>query len=154
MGEVGAVTGVVGKLGAPGSFHIVDLSLAAGDLFGGQVGAAGYRFVVVEFGVGGPEIAVAGGLHSEAKVDIVKSNRQILFVEAAHLLVDAVAHQQAGSGDCRIVLDGEQAVAVARCRAGKMLVGMAGNAPETEDDPGVLDGVIRVVKLGTDTADL
>ena len=51
--------------------------------------ASAHGFMVVEFGVGSPKIAVARFADLEAEVHIIEGNGEVFFIQAAYFLKDA-----------------------------------------------------------------
>ena len=66
--------------------------------------AAG-RFVVTQFGMGGPKDAEAGLSEAEAEIDIVECDREILFIESPKLEVEILFHQHASRRHRGKILD-------------------------------------------------
>ena len=104
-GEVFVVVGIPQEFVSPFFLHVVDFGLEAFNFFRGVLMAAAYGFVVEEFGVGGPQVSVAGLAHLEAEVHIVEGDGEVFLIQAAHFLEDAFAQDKAGGGDGREVLD-------------------------------------------------
>src|SRR5262249_28046199 len=84
--QIRAQVGVVREPCAPAALHVVDLALEAGLLVGRVLAPAAERLVVIELGVRGVEVPVAGRLDAQAEVDVVESDGEGLLFEAAHLL--------------------------------------------------------------------
>src|SRR5882757_2646859 len=81
--------------------HVVDLPLKTFRVFRRMLRSAGGGFVMVEFGVRGPDVAIASFFQPEAKIDIVEGNGKIGLIETADLLERRFSNDQTSAGDCR-----------------------------------------------------
>ena len=89
-------------------------------LFRRVFGAAADGLVVVKFGKGRPEVAMAGGADFEAKIDVVESDGEIFFVESADLIEDFFLKDETGGGHGTVILDEARAVENALGIAGEV----------------------------------
>jgi shikimate 5-dehydrogenase len=103
--------------------------------------------VVIEFGVGGPNVAVAFLRKTQAQVYIVESNRE-RFVEAADVLEAVSLYSHASGGDSRHFLNQQGTAFIAGVSAGLPRVSVTRHASYSENDASVLNTIIRVVEHG------
>jgi hypothetical protein len=82
--EVGVVKWIALQYGSPLGVHVVDFGEKADLLRGTVVDAATSRFMMDQFRVWRPDDPVAGFAQSQAKIDVIESDREIL-IEAAEL---------------------------------------------------------------------
>src|SRR5688572_10748235 len=94
--------------------------------------------------VGRPNDPVSSLGKAQAKIDIVKSDAEVHFVESAELLENRFAQNHARPRYGRAILLEHRAIEVAGMPAGNVRESMAGHAPKPEHDTAVLERAIRI----------
>src|SRR5436305_8546735 len=89
---------------APFRFHVIDLRKKANLLSCRVVKTATGRLVMNQLGVWRPHNQVASPTQTQAKIDVVESNRKIYFIEASDFQVNISSHHRTSSSHCRQVL--------------------------------------------------
>ena len=90
---------------------------------------------------------LSGGSHLHTIVNIVKGHCQLLC-KASHFLEQALLAHHAGGRHSAVVLGAHSPVEIAVLRLVQSDKGVAGNAAESYDHAGVLNGVVLVQQSG------
>src|SRR5216684_7596362 len=147
---------VVGRVGeelvAPAPLHLLELAAEAHHLRRGGLAAAALRLAVDERGPGRPHVAQPSRAQAQAEIDVVEGDGQ-LFVEAAHGEVRIASHQKTRGGEGREVLRQARPAEISFRVGGEVLVAVARDAADAEDDAGVLDGAVGVQQARAHRAD-
>ena len=101
---------------------------------------------MVQLGKGGEHVGIARFAHAHAEVHVVEGHGKAL-VQTVHLLVDALAHHQAGGSDRIHILCIDQTSHIAGVAHREVLVHVGRKGQKAEADACVLDGVVRVEQL-------
>src|SRR5205085_10151042 len=127
----------------PFGFHILDFRQKPNLLPSDVVITATGRLMVNQLGVWRPNDPVASLTQPQAKIDVVESNREIHFIEAADLQVNISSHDRASCGYCRQILR--------QVRPSKVAwlvphpdVCMAGNSACAQNHSTMLDRAVRI----------
>ena len=110
--------------------------------------------MVIEFGVGCPEVAVAGLTNFKAEVYIVEGDAEFFFIEAAYFLKDALAYEEARGSDGGKVLYEQKTIEIAWMGGWKIFVAMTSDPSQSEYHAAVLEGAIGIIQFRSYAADL
>lgn len=108
--------------------------------------------MVIEDCVGCPEVAVSRLDQAKAKVDVVVSDGEG-FIQPFCFLEYGPANSKTGPGHCGIVLNKARSSQKAQTVTGEMFEGMGAHSADTENNPAVLNGVIRIKEFCSDGPD-
>ena len=100
---------------------------------------------MIELRIGCPDDPLAAVPHPQAEIHIVKSHRKRL-VQAAQRIPHVGTDQQAGPGHSGQILHRACTEHIAPAAPALILMAVACIAPQSGDDTGVLDGIVRVVE--------
>ena len=108
------------------------------------------RLVVIELGERRIDDEVTGTAHFQAKVDIVESHGQTLFVEPAHFVKDIAARQETGSGHGTVIARDLELSANPGIFRAETAKGMLRNPSHAEDHTRMLHRIVRIEQSRTD----
>src|ERR1700730_1357020 len=99
---------------------------------------------MVELGVGRPDNPITCLSDAQTEIYIAVRYRQISLVEATDLIEHYFRHHQARGGHRGEILYHCSTAVVTEISAWRSMRDMPSNAPEAEDNPAMLDGVIGI----------
>ncbi len=107
-----------------------------------------------QLGEGRPDDAVARSPDLQAQVDVVERHLEVGGVEPPDPREHLGPQGEAGGRDRRDLVGDQHPGEVAASRVGHPEMEAVDDAPDAEDEAGVLDGAVRVEELGADGADI
>ena len=110
--------------------------------------------MVVEPGVWCPDVPVSHLPHLQAEIHVVERHLEVILVEPPGLFKNLAAHQHARGGHRGQRLRELEPVEIPRMFSREIFVRMAGDSPEADDHPPVLDPPVGIIQLGTHAADV
>src|SRR5689334_4810913 len=99
--------------------------------------------MVNQLSVWRPDDPISRLTQSQAKIDVVKSDRQVYFIEAAQSQVHISPYHSASSGYCRQILR-EMRTSEVPWIVADSCVRVAGHSARAQNHSGMLDRAVRV----------
>lgn len=107
--------------------------------------------MMIKLCIGRPHIAIPCLANANAKVDIVKSHLEILFIQTADFLEDIFSYDQTGSRYSAKGLNKLRTPKIARSPSWKPLVGVPSYSTKTQYDSTVLKCIIGIPQACTNS---
>jgi len=128
-------------------------AVVQGLFFGRTLMAARGRFVVDQVRIRRPNILKTSDPQSQAEIDVVKTDRQVRFIESACLFENLFPDQKARARHGRTVLLQIGAIEKTGMTARDAGKGVSRHAPEAQNDPTVLQRAVWIPQARPDGAD-